>query len=248
VKIRIGYLYGSLMNLYGDRGNVLALSQRAKWRDIETEVEEIGIGRGIKAHEFDLYFFGGGQDQAQDVVSKDLMSGVGKILKEEVERGVPILAICGGYQLLGSFYQPKVGPKIDGVGIFDTHTQAGDERLVGNLVVRANLSMGLQGPDTIVGFENHSGKTYLGPMAKPMGEVILGRGNNGQDKTEGAIYKNAIGCYLHGSLLPKNPHLADWLLAKALEASGQESKLLPLADEIELSAHHAAIVRSKQVA
>lgn len=248
-KIRIGYLYGRLMNLYGDRGNVLTLQKRAEWRGITTSVKEIGVGDKLKKGDFDIYFFGGGQDQSQDIVAKDLLAGNGRVLIGEVARGVPLLSICGGYQLLGRYYQPKSGPRIPGIGLFDAYTVAGSKRMVGNLAValEPDLARELSSPPTLIGFENHSGRTFLGPHVKPLGTVIVGHGNNGEDKTEGAVYIHAIGCYLHGSLLPKNPHLADWLLAKALEASGQDPTLEKLNDEIELTAHQHALARAKQI-
>src|SRR5581483_2843260 len=183
------------------------------------------------------------------VVSEDLMSGKGEILKTEVGRGVPLLSICGGYQLLGKYYQPKSGPKIPGVGIFDSYTVAGGKRLVGNLLVELEpgLSTELGGPKTLVGFENHSGQTYLGKGVKPLGSVMVGFGNNGKDKTEGAVVHAAVGTYMHASLLPKNPHLSDWLLSRALEASGQDSYLGKLRDEIELTAHAQAVSRVKSL-
>lgn len=248
-KIRIGYLYGRLMNLYGDRGNILALQKRAEWRDISVSVTEVGVGDRLKPGEFDIFFFGGGQDQSQDLVSEDLRQKNGAVLKAEIERGVPLLSICGGYQLLGRYYQPKQGPKIPGVGLFDAYTVAGSKRLVGNIAITVTplLAKDLNGPNTLIGFENHSGQTYLGIGVKPLGTVISGSGNNGKDGTEGAVYKNAIGCYMHGSLLPKNPHLADWLLSKALEISGQDQYLGKLRDEIEQTAHQQAIQRSQEV-
>lgn len=249
-KLRIGYLYGSLMNLYGDRGNILALQRRAEWRGIEVSVKEISIGDRIGRNDFDIYFFGGGQDQSQDVVGEDLQRGNGEVLKHEVERGVPLLSICGGYQLLGKYYQPKTGPKIEGVGLFDVYTVASDKRMVGNLslVIDAHLEEGkVWEPHTLVGFENHSGKTYLGSGVRPLGAVLEGNGNNGEDHTEGAVYKQAVGCYLHGSLLPKNPHLADWFLKKALEVSDQEAELSRIDDHFELTAHRKALARTKEV-
>lgn len=248
-KLRLGYLYGNLMNLYGDRGNILTLQKRAEWRDIEVSVKEITVGDRLAKGDFDLYFFGGGQDQSQDVVSENLQSGKGDVIRDAVGRGVPLLAICGGYQLLGKYYQPKSGPKIPGVGLFDAYTVAGGKRMVGNLLVEveSGLSAEIGGPKTLVGFENHSGQTYLGPGAKPLGTVLIGSGNNGKDKTEGAVVHAAVGTYLHGSLLPKNPHLADWLLSRALEASGQDSYLGKLRDEIELTAHDQAVLRVRQL-
>ncbi len=237
MKLIIGYLYGDLMNIYGDTGNIIALKKRAEWRGIDVEVKNISIKNKrsfstnkLKKGDADIYFFGGGQDQAQEDVAKDLISKK-EILKKEIERGVPLLSICGGYQLLGDYYQPAHGPKLPGVGLFPTYTVAGDKRMIGNIVIESMF-------DSLVGFENHSGKTFLKKDALPLGMVTKGFGNNGGDQTEGCIYKNAIGCYMHGSLLPKNPKLADWLLKKALEIKyGKEIELKPLDDTLELKAH-----------
>lgn len=235
MKLTIGYLYGDLMNMYGDQGNVIALANRAKWRGIEVEIREIGIGDKIITGEIDLYFFGGGQDLGQFEVGKDLLKAKGKVIKSDIERGVPMLSICGGYQLLGKYYQPKEGAKIMGLGIFDAHTEAGDERMIGNLVIESQWGK-------LVGFENHSGNTYLEGDAEPMGQVISGFGNNGEGQNEGCIYKNAIGCYMHGSLLPKNPVLADWLIQQALEIkTGKEFMLEKLDDSVEMAAHNQAV-------
>ena len=240
MKLTIGYLYGDLMNIYGDTGNIIALKKRCEWRGIKVEVKNISIGDRIPTSEvgtqIDIYFFGGGQDQSQIEVARDLVSsGKGKIIKQEVNRGVPLLAICGGYQLLGEYYQPFKGPKLPGIGIFPAYTVASNQRMIGNIVIDSILGK-------LVGFENHSGKTYLKKGAQPLGKVISGFGNNGEDKTEGCIYKNAIGCYMHGSLLPKNPQLADWLIQKALDVKyGKEIKLEPVDDTLENQAHIAAI-------
>ena len=228
MKLTIGYLYGDLMSIYGDTGNITALRKRAEWRGIEVKLKVKSLKSKIKKGECDLIFFGGGQDQQQSLVARDLeSSGKGKIIKQEVERGVPLLAICGGYQLLGDYYQPHKAPKLAGVGLFPAYTIAGDKRMIGNIIINSQFGK-------LVGFENHSGKTYLKKEGQPLGKVIKGFGNNGQDRGEGCIYKNAIGCYMHGSLLPKNPALADWLLEKALNI-----KLKPLDDTLELEAHHA---------
>lgn len=233
----IGYLYGDLMNIYGDGGNITALQKRAEWRDIKVEVKKISLKDKLKRGGVDLFFFGGGQDQAQEIVARDLeSSGKGKIIKAEVERGIPLLSICGGYQLLGEYYQPQKGPKLSGVGLFPAYTVASNQRMIGNIVARMDCT------NYLVGFENHSGKTYLKEDGQPLGKVVKGFGNNGEDQTEGCIYKNAIGCYMHGSLLPKNPHLADWLLSKALEVKyGKTVNLKPLDDSLELQAHQKAI-------
>lgn len=241
MKLTIGYLYGDLMNIYGDTGNIIAMKKRAQWRDIEVVVRKISIGNSLKKGGYDIFFFGGGQDSQQELVAMDLIkSGKGKLIKEEVEKGVPLLSICGGYQLLGDYYQPANGPKLQGAGLFPAYTKASDKRMIGNIVIQTTNS---QLPTTnLVGFENHSGKTYLQKNAQPLGKVKKGFGNNGEDETEGVIYKNAIGCYMHGSLLPKNPQLADWLLEKALEVKyGKEINLKPLDDTLETQAHKTAI-------
>lgn len=241
MKLIIGYLYGDCMNIYGDTGNIIALQKRAQWRDIEVEVKNISLKDKLKKGEVDLFFFGGGQDQAQELVAGDLeSSGKGKVIKTEVERGVPLLSICGGYQLLGEYYQPHKGPKLKGTGLFPAYTVAGDQRMIGNIIIQ--LSDSLTTDSSLVGFENHSGKTYLQEGSRPLGKAIKGVGNNGEDHTEGCVYKNAIGCYMHGPLLPKNPQLADWLLTKALEVKyKKEVSLKPLDDTLELQAHKYAI-------
>lgn len=238
MKIVIGYLYGDLMNIYGDIGNIIALKKRAQWRGIEVEIKNISMGDKLKKGDVDIFFFGGGQDQAQELVSVDLVkSGKGRIIKQEIERGVPLLAICGGYQLLGDYYQPHKGPKLPGISLFPAYTLASHDRMIGNIVIESMFG-------ELVGFENHSGKTHLKKDAIALGMVNKGWGNNGKDRTEGCIYKNAIGCYMHGSLLPKNPKLADWLLQKALEVKyGKEIKLEPLDDTLELQAHQKGISR-----
>lgn len=233
MKLVIGYLYPELMNIYGDRGNVIALSNRAKWRGINVEVREINVGERLKSGEIDLYFFGGGQDQGQFEAGRDLQK-IQKMIKQDIERGVPLLSICGGYQLLGKYYEPKNEPKIEGIGLFEVYTKAGDERMIGNLVIESEWGK-------LVGFENHSGKTYI-ESGDEMGKVVSGFGNNGEDGREGYRYKNAIGCYMHGSLLPKNPVLTDWLLKKAIELkTGQEVTLDKLDDSLETEAHKKAV-------
>ncbi len=256
LKIVVGYLYEDLMNIYGDTGNIIALQRRAQWRGIEVKLKVKSLKSKIKKGEIDLYFFGGGQDQAQELVSKDLLtSGKGKIIKQEVARGIPLLSICGGYQLLGDYYKPHQGPKLTGVGLFPAYTLASYDRMIGNIVIKSSAfsyqlsrfnrdDRRLTTDDFLVGFENHSGKTHLKKEAIPLGMVIKGFGNNSKDKTEGCIYKNAIGCYMHGSLLPKNPKLADWLLKKALEVKYKKIvELEPLDDTLESQAHQKAISR-----
>ena len=236
MHLTIGWLYPTKMNIYGDRGNVIALAQRARWRGIPAEVKEIGIGDPIPA-EVDVFFFGGGQDQEQIAVSNDLKGAKGEALKAAVEGGAAILAVCGGYQLLGHEYRPHEGEPLPGIGLFDLTTVAGPERFIGNVVIDSQWG-------ELVGFENHSGLTYLGPGSRPMGRVRIGRGNNGRDGTEGAISKHAIGCYLHGSLLPKNPVLADWLIAAGLGRDRGPVELPLLIDDLEVVAHAAAVTRA----
>ncbi|MBI2018704.1 glutamine amidotransferase [Candidatus Daviesbacteria bacterium] len=260
MKLIIGYLYGDLMNIYGDTGNIITLTKRAQWRGIEVQVKQISMGDKFKKGDTDIFFFGGGQDQQQELVARDLVvSSKGKIIKQEVERGVPLLSICGGYQLLGEYYKPHKGLKLPGVGLFPAYTVASFDRMIGNIVIEVNgLSLidyrkgkkqrytinDTRYSNLLVGFENHSGKTYLKKSAIPLGMVMKGFGNNGEDETEGCIYKNAIGCYMHGSLLPKNPKLADWLLKKALEVKyGEDIELEPLDDTLELQAHQVAVLK-----
>lgn len=238
MNLTLGYLYGDCMNIYGDTGNIICLTKRAQWRGIEVKVKNISVGDKLKSKEVDLFFFGGGQDLAQNDVALDLQrSGKGKVIKAEVERGVPLLSICGGYQLLGEYYKPQNGPKLTGIGLFPSYTHASSNRMIGNIVINSQFG-------ELVGFENHSGKTFLKPGGVAFGKIIFGFGNNGEDKTEGCIYNNAIGCYMHGSLLPKNPTLADWLIQKALEAKYKKPiKLKYLDDSLEKLAHDSVASR-----
>jgi CobQ-like glutamine amidotransferase family enzyme len=237
MKLTIGWLYAATMNIYGDRGNVITLRRRAEWRGIPVEVREIGIGQPIPP-DVDLFFWGGGQDQEQDAVARDMAGAKGEALRAAVEDGAAMLAVCGGYQLLGHEYRPHAAEPQPGIGLFDAVSVAGPERFIGNVVVESQWG-------ELVGFENHSGLTTLGPGAESMGRVRIGRGNNGRDGTEGAIYKNAVGCYLHGSLLPKNPILADWLIAHALERRHGFVELAPLPDTMETAARESAIARAQ---
>lgn len=236
MKLTIGHLYGQWMNTYGDDGNIICLKKRCEWRGIEVEIKYIPIQYKIKPGEFDIYFFGGGQDQAQVHLAKDLVqSHKGKQLTKDLEKGVPMLSICGGYQLLGEYYAPFDAPKLEGLDFLPLYTEASNDRMIGNLVIQSMFG-------SLVGFENHSGKTYLKKDAQPLGMVVSGFGNNGKDQTEGILYKNTIGCYMHGSLLPKNPVLADWLIEKALEVKyGEKAELKPLDDNLETKAHNFAV-------
>ncbi len=238
MKLTICWLYGASMNIYGDRGNVLALAQRARWRGIEAEIVTVGVGEPLEPGRYDVFFWGGGQDREQIPVSADIQGPKGEALIAEVEDGAPLLSVCGGYQLLGKYYRPHDGEPLPGIGLFDAWTVAGHERFIGNVVVETE-DLG-----DLVGFENHSGRTYLGPTARPLGRVRVGRGNNGEDGTEGCRYKHAIGCYLHGALLPKNPKLTDYLLRAALERRYGVVDLPPLDDALEAAAHASAVRRA----
>lgn len=224
--LRIAHLYSKLLNIYGDSGNILTLKKRCEWRGINVEIEEINIGDKFKEH--DIYFMGGGQDAQQIEVANDLQQHK-KFLTSERDRGAVFLGICGGYQLMGHYYQPNNGEKLLGISLLDAYTVAGNNRFIGNVTANTNYLT----PNTLVGFENHSGLTYLQGDTKPLATITIGNGNNGQDKTEGARFKNVFGTYLHGSFLPKNVHFADYMIELALG-----EKIEPLDDKIEQEAHN----------
>jgi CobQ-like glutamine amidotransferase family enzyme len=235
--LRIVHLYPDLMSVYGDRGNVLALRRRAEWRGIDVEVRELSLGGTLDPDTVDLVFFGGGQDLEQAVVSPDFLRQKGEAVRQAVDDGAALLSVCGGYQLLGESYTTVDGQELPGAGLFQVRSVPGPKRHIGNVLIETNLDGQHR---TLVGFENHSGRTYLGPSTQPLGRTVIGAGNNGEDGTEGAVYKAAIGCYLHGSLLPKNPWLADRLLAQALRhRDGNAAPLMPLDDRFEEEAHRA---------
>jgi lipid II isoglutaminyl synthase (glutamine-hydrolysing) len=236
-EITLGHLYPDHLNIYGDRGNVLALYQRAAWRGIRFKVVRLEPGMTVNPDRFDIFFMGGGQDTQQVKVCKDLQQEKAEGLKQAAADGAVFLGICGGYQLMGHYYKPHEGDKLPGLGLIDAYTVAGNKRFIGNVSVRR--------PDgtTIVGFENHSGLTYLGQGVPALGQVIHGYGNNGRDGTEGALCDNLYGTYLHGSLLPKNPALADEILEKALHRRyGTDVALSPLGASLESMAHQKALV------
>lgn len=238
MDLRICHLYGDLMSIYGDRGNVLTLRRRCEWRGLEVTVETISAGDRLDPERYDLYFFGGGQDAQQDIVAEDLRGANGEALKAAVANGAAVLSVCGGYQLLGHFYRPFDGPELPGLGVLDVHTVAGRTRFIGNV-----LALGEQ---PLVGFENHSGRTYLGPQAQPLATVAVGAGNNGEDGSEGAVQGKVIGTYLHGSLLPKNPWLADRVITWGLERRHAEVRLQALDDDLESAAREAAMTLARQ--
>lgn len=242
-SLTLGHLYPDQLNVYGDRGNILTFQQRCAWRGIALRIAGLDLGERVDFTAYDLFFIGGGQDKEQDEVARDLREVKGDDIRAAVEADVPVLAVCGGYQLLARFYRPADGPELAGLGIFDAWTIHRGKRVprcVGNVALRWRDS-------TLIGFENHGGRTYLGDGAQPLGAVLAGHGNNSEDGAEGCVYRNAFGTYLHGSLLPKNPHLADALLALALRrrygVDGARVALAPLDDELEWQAHEAMLRR-----
>ncbi len=237
--IRIAHLYPRQMSIYGDTGNIRALAQRALWRGYAVDVIPVDIGPCPDMDSVDLVVIGGGEDRAQRAIAEDLRSLKGPALRSAAEGGLPILAICGGYQLLGAFYRGADGSTLMGIGLLPVETvHAGEAapRCVGSIVVR-------WGSETLVGFENHGGRTYL-TGGQPLGRVQIGFGNNGSDGSEGCVAGSVIGTYLHGALLPKNPHLADHLLSLAVRRRGLPP-LPPLDDTIETIAHRAAVQRAQ---
>lgn len=254
-KITIYHLYPDAMNLYGDLGNIIALTNRCIWRGIEVEVVDVKVGDKVDFAGADLIFMGGGQDSGQKIVMADLVEK-GPAIKAQIEEGMPALLVCGGFQLFGHYFQTATGDKIPGISVFDAYTVAGNKRLIGNVVIdiahtltdwesQFNIPPTNMGHTTLVGFENHSGQTVISKDTKPLGYVIRGLGNKGDGGYEGAIYKNAYGTYLHGSLLPKNPWLADHLILCALyRRYGNVEALAPLDDTIEIAAHEVAIKRA----
>lgn len=237
--LRIGHLYPDLMNLYGDRGNLLVLQKRCEWRGIDCAIEEIGLGDELSPG-FDVLFLGGGQDREQLLIHEDLLTRK-EPLGNMVDDGLVMLTICGGYQLLGHRFLTYEGELIEGLGLLDVTTVGGEKRLIGNVMAQADIGGERK---SLIGFENHSGRTTLGPRAKPLATVEYGYGNNGEDGTEGARQDNIFGTYLHGSLLPKNPWLADLLLETALTRKyDHKVELESLDDSMEKDARAAVSAR-----
>jgi CobQ-like glutamine amidotransferase family enzyme len=241
VKIRVAHLYPDYLNIYADRGNIAVLSRRAEWRGHELEVRALGMDDAVEAGAHDLFYVGGGQDREQALVSTDL-AAKGDRLRQAVEAGAALLAVCGGYQLLGRYYRDLAGTELPGAGLFPLHTIAGERRMIGDVLLQCELD----GKRTIAGFENHAGRTRLDDGAEPLGRVLAGFGNDGESGYEGCRVGRAIGTYLHGPLLPRNPWLADWLLVQALaHATGLEPRLEPLEDELETKAHAVSAERAR---
>lgn len=237
MRIRIAHLYADVMNVYGDRGNALALAYRARARGIDVETVDVAVGAPFDVEQFDLMLVGGGQDGEQRRVADDLLEK-GPSIRSAVADGLPCLAVCGGYQLFGRSYVDDRGARLPGIGVFDLETRHSgrrEKRCVGNVVLKTRFG-------DVVGFENHGGRTFLDPGQAPFGELRTGFGNNAKDRTEGAVSENAIGTYLHGSLLPKNPAVTDHLLLTALRRTAANvDELEPLDDHAESAARSRAI-------
>ena len=235
MELNICHLYPDILNLYGDRGNIITMKRRLEGHGIKVNIDECSIGQPLNADKYDIFFIGGGQDFEQEVLLRDLSSGKAQDIRTAVEEEKTFLAICGGYQMLGEYYKTWDGVQLDFIGAIGVHTIGAKERMIGNYMFRTTPE---SGDTVVVGFENHSGKTYLSEQVAPLGMMLSGNGNNGEDKTEGARYKNVFGTYSHGSLLPKNPVLCDFILQTALNHryDGAEP-LAPLDDTLELNAH-----------
>lgn len=243
MHLTIGWLYPKLMSTYGDRGNVICLERRCQWRNLDVSILPLDQDTDIETFfQFDIIVGGGAQDRQQEIVMRDLQGEKAEIMKTKISEGIPGVFTCGSPQLLGKYYEPALGQRIDGLGILDLvtkHPGQNVSRCIGNVafdIVAEPLAQDLQEmlgeSPTVVGFENHGGRTYLGKVS-PLGKVVSGYGNNGEDGFEGAFYQNAIATYAHGPLLPKNPFLADWLIIKSIEHKYQEKiTLTPLDDSL----------------
>lgn len=238
--LKICHLYPDVLNLYGDRGNVTAIKKRLDWRGIGCEIVNANIGDKTDLGDCDIFFIGGGQDFEQGVLLKDIASGKGDAIKDAIESGKVFLAICAGYQILGKYYKTHTGEVCDFIGALDLYTVGQKKRMIGNYVYECELG----GRKTeIVGFENHSGKTYLGEGVRPFGKILYGNGNNSEDKTEGARYKNVYATYAHGPVLPKNPYFTDELIRVALKNKYGDDSISELDDTFELAAHKYMVNR-----
>ncbi|MFL5945658.1 MAG: type 1 glutamine amidotransferase [Gaiellaceae bacterium] len=243
MKIVVGHLYADYLNIYADRGNIAVLARRAAWRGHELEVREVSVGMTLDERAHDLLYIGGGQDREQALVAEDLVTKSDAI-HAAVRDGAAVLAVCGGYQLLGRGYRDFHGLDLPGVGLFPHETVAGDTRMIGDVLLECELEPGVR--RTLAGFENHAGRTKLDAGAEPLGRVVAGFGNDGESGFEGCRVGRAVGTYLHGPLLPRNPWFADWVLAQALARRlGEPAKLPPLPDELEDEAHAVSAGRAR---
>lgn len=243
LNLNIGWLYPDLMSTYGDFGNIKALFYRARKRDIKVKIIKISLmDPGSLIIKTDFVFMGGAQDKQQEIVNKDLLKDKAFFLEKLLSSGVPGLFICGAYQFLGKYYRTADGKEIKGLGLFDLYTENPGEkkpRLIGNVIIKTRFFS-----EWVIGFENHGGRTYLKKKESAFARVIYGFGNNGQDRTEGMIWQNVVGTYLHGPILPKNPLLTDYFIKIALEKKYQRKFILKkLNDLIELKAREKIIKR-----
>ena len=244
MKIRLGHLYPDYLNIYADRGNIAVLARRAALRGHELEVTPISVGDALRAGDHDLLYVGGGQDREQALIAPDLAAR-SEVVREAVAGGAALLAVCGGYQLMGRGYRGRHGDDMPGVGLFGHETFAGERRMIGDVLLDCELEPGQR--RTLAGFENHAGRTRLDADATPLGRVVAGFGNDGESGDEGCRLGRAIGTYLHGPLLPRNPWLADWLLAQALAhaTGGASEPLAPLPDRLEAQAQAVSAQRAR---
>jgi CobQ-like glutamine amidotransferase family enzyme len=243
VKIVVGHLYPDYLNIYADRGNIAVLARRAAWRGHELEVRTLSIGQAVQPGEHDLLYVGGGQDREQALVAEDLVAKADGV-RDAVAGGAALLAVCGGYQLMGRSYRDFHGADLPGIGVFPLETVAGDTRMIGDVLLECELEPGVV--RTLAGFENHAGRTHLDPGTEPLGRVVAGFGNDGESGFEGCRVGRAVGTYLHGPLLPRNPWFADWILAQALAHRGGEAPVFePLPDELEHEAHAVSARRAQ---
>ena len=231
MHLNICHLYPDLLNLYGDRGNLITLKKRCEWRGIDVSIHPVSIGQQFDHSEYDIVFMGGGQDHEQNLLFDDLFEHKGSEIRAAVEAGMVFLCICGGYQLMGHYYEEQDGSRVQGLGIIDFYTKSENGRIIGNLVAQSSYLADLGLDPVLIGFENHAGRTWLGENVQPLASVLSGGGNNGVDKTEGVIYKNTFGTYAHGSFLPKNPAMADRLIELALHKYGQSLQNMPKIDD-----------------
>lgn len=238
MELKVCHLYPEVLNLYGDRGNIRCLTKRLAWRGIDCRVDTMKIGEKRNLADYDLFFIGGGQDFEQEVLLADLKSGKDKEITAAIEDGKTFLCICGGYQMMGHYYQTYDGVKCEFLGAADFYTVGGEKRMIGNYAFQLGED---SGGSTVVGFENHSGRTYLGDGVRPLGKVIKGYGNNGEDGTEGVHDRNLFGSYSHGPILPKNPEFCDFLLETALCRKYGSFQLEPLQDGFEKAAHDSVL-------
>jgi lipid II isoglutaminyl synthase (glutamine-hydrolysing) len=243
MKIVVGHLYPDYLNIYADRGNIAVLARRAAWRGHELEVHPVSVGEPVAPGEHDLLYVGGGQDREQALVAEDLVAKADGV-RAAVAGGAAVLAVCGGYQLLGRSYRDFHGEDLPGIGLFPLDTVAGDRRMIGDVLLECELEPGIV--RTLAGFENHAGRTRLDPGAEPLGRVVAGFGNDGESGFEGCRVGRAVGTYLHGPLLPRNPWFADWVLAQALAHRGGALPMFePLSDDLEHEAHAVSAARAR---